>query len=211
MSVKAMPIASQVLLVLLLLCLGCCSITSAFKMGSPEDMSYWQSEVRRVQNYTAELYMAKISTMDNVSTLPSGLRLTVVKRGHGDVAPAEDDLCEVHYTLYYHYESIIEDTRRRARPVKRRPSDLVPGMKEAMELMREGDRFFLHLPYYLAYGTDSSKDGKVKPYTNLRCDLEVVKCESPKGKTSEEIEDFLKPHLKLPMPPKTAPVNDDDL
>ncbi|KPI83613.1 putative peptidyl-prolyl cis-trans isomerase macrophage infectivity potentiator precursor [Leptomonas seymouri] len=173
--------------------------------------SYWSDEVTRVRTYSAQHYMDRTSKSPNVSALPSGMLVTVLGRGSGDRAPAANDVCEIHYTIHHRYPGIVDSTRNRPYPVRRSPSQLIPGMAEAMQLMREGDHWFLYVPSELAYGTKGWKERRVAGLSIVRVDLEVFKCESPHGKTSEEIDAYLAPYLKTPMPPKSVLAYDTDM
>lgn len=175
------------------------------------EASYWSDEVTRVRTYAAEHYMARTAKNPNVSALPSGLLFTVLGRGSGDRAPAADDVCDIHYTIHHRFPGVIDDTRDKPYPVRRSPSQLMPGMAEAMQLMREGDRWFLYVPSELAYGEEGWKARRVPNLANVRVDLHVVKCASPSGKTSDEIDSILAPFLKTPMPAKSAPIDHADL
>ena len=189
-------------LALLLLLLG--SVVSV-------EASYWSDEVTRVRTYAAQYYMNRIAKSPNVSALPSGLLVTVLSRGSGDRAPSADDVCEIHYTIYHRFPGVVDDTRGQPYPVRRSPSQLIPGMAEAMQLMREGDRWFLYVPSKLAYGTEGWKERRVAGLANVRVDLAVFKCDNPRGKTSEEIDAYIAPYLKTPMPAKSAPIDYADL
>jgi FKBP-type peptidyl-prolyl cis-trans isomerase len=175
------------------------------------EASYWSDEVTRVRTYAAQHYMDRMAKNPNVSALPSGLLVTVLGRGSGDRAPAVDDVCEIHYTIHHRFPGIVDDTRNKPYPVRRSPSQLIPGMAEAMQLMREGDHWFLYVPSKLAYGTEGWKERRVASLANVRVDLEVFKCANPQGKTSEEIDAYLAPYLKTPMPAKSAPIDYADL
>ncbi|KAK7199032.1 peptidyl-prolyl cis-trans isomerase, macrophage infectivity potentiator precursor [Novymonas esmeraldas] len=175
------------------------------------EASYWSDEVNRVRTYTAANYMERMAKKPNVSSLPSGLLFTVERRGSGDRAPAADDKCEMHYTIHNRFPNILENTREHPYPVRRSPSQLIAGMAEAMQLMREGDRWYLYVPYQLAYGVEGNKEKKVAGLSNLRVEMELYRCASPSGKTSAEIDDYLSPLMKSPMPAKTAPIDYNDL
>ncbi|CAG9572801.1 putative peptidyl-prolyl cis-trans isomerase,macrophage infectivity potentiator precursor [Leishmania major strain Friedlin] len=175
------------------------------------EASYWSEEVNRVRTYAAVNYLERIAKQPNVSALPSGLLFTIERRGFGDRAPAAEDKCEMHYTIHYRFPGIVENTRHHPYPVRRSPSQLIPGMAEAMQLMREGDRWYLHVPYQLGYGKEGCKEKKVPSLSNLRVEMELYKCESASGKTSAEIDAYLAKYMKTRIPEKAAPVDYTDL
>ncbi|GET87985.1 peptidyl-prolyl cis-trans isomerase, macrophage infectivity potentiator precursor, putative [Leishmania tarentolae] len=175
------------------------------------EASYWSDEVNRVRTYAAEDYMKRIAKQPNVSALPSGLLYTIERRGFGDRAPAADDKCEIHYTIHYRFPRVLESTRHHPYPVLRSPSQLIPGMAEAMQLMREGDRWYLYVPYELAYGKEGSKEKNVPSLSNLRVEIELYRCASASGKTSAEIDAYLAKYMKTPIPEKTERIDYTDL
>lgn len=175
------------------------------------EASYWSDEVNRVRTQATKMYMERMAQQPNVSALPSGLLFTVEHRGFGDRAPAANDKCELHYTIHHRHPGVIESTRDYPYPVRRAPSQLIAGMGEALQHMREGDRWFLYVPYQLAYGMEGRKEKRVASMANLRVEMEVYKCPNASGKTSEEIDAYLAPYMKTPMPAKTEFVDYMDL
>ncbi|KAG5480572.1 hypothetical protein LSCM1_06276 [Leishmania martiniquensis] len=173
--------------------------------------SYWSDEVNRVRTYTAANYIQRMARKPNVSALPSGLLFTIERRGFGDRAPGANDKCEMHYTIYFRFPGIVENTRGHPYPVQRSPSQLTPGMAEAMQLMREGDRWYLYVPYQLGYGKEGSKEKNVPSLSSLRVEMELYRCKSPSGQTSAEIDAYLAKYMKTPMPAKTEPIDYTDL
>jgi FKBP-type peptidyl-prolyl cis-trans isomerase len=90
-----------------------------------------------------------------VVTLPSGLQYTVLRKGgKAGASPGPNDECAVHYrgTLITHRE--FDGTRRTlfGFPAMFAPAGVIGGWREALELMREGDRWQLVIPAHLAYG-----------------------------------------------------------
>lgn len=173
--------------------------------------SYWSDEVTRVRTYTAATYMTRMAEQPGVSALPSGLLFSIVSRGHGDVAPAVDDVCEMHYTIRHRFGETVEDSRVNPYPVRRSPSQFFAGIAEAMQLMREGDRWEIYVPYQLAYGTEGNAEKKIIGLTNFRVDLQLLKCSGASGKTSAAIDAYLAPLMKSSMPPKTPFIDYADL
>ncbi|EPY41632.1 peptidyl-prolyl cis-trans isomerase, macrophage infectivity potentiator precursor [Angomonas deanei] len=169
--------------------------------------SYWVREMKRVILNAADDYMRYVESWGNVTILPSGMGMNILQRGHGDVAPGPNDSCLIRYTGMYRFPGVFEDTRQYPFPVRRTPSQMIQGVGEALQYMREGDRWFLYVPYRLAYGREGNATLKIQPYMNLRYDLEVVSCDAPSGKKSAEIDAFLEPLLKRPMPSKTPKID----
>ena len=65
------------------------------------------------------------------------------------------------------------------------PSQVIKGWTEAMQLMGEGDKYRLYIPYDLAYGERGSPP-KIPPYSPLVFELEIHKVKSTGGKPVAE-------------------------
>jgi FKBP-type peptidyl-prolyl cis-trans isomerase len=63
-------------------------------------------------------------------------------------------------------------------------SSIIQGWTEAMQLMGEGDKWKLHIPYDLAYGERGSPP-KIPPYSPLVFEIEIHKVKSG-GKPVQE-------------------------
>ena len=97
-----------------------------------------------------EEYLAAHAKNPAFVKLPSGLRYRIIKSGSGQT-PTADDTVTVAYkgTLVDGY--VFEETK--AGETKNLPAGkVIPGWKEALSLMKEGDEWELVIPSQLAYG-----------------------------------------------------------
>lgn len=171
---------------------------------------YFERHMDDVRHVAADKYLARQRKLPNASVLPSGLIFSILKRGTGDRAPALDEVCEMHYHGQYRFFETFIDTHENSYPDRKAPADFIPGIAEALQLMREGDTWNLIVPYTLAYGVEGNKEMNMPSFVNLRYKVELLRCpDGPRGLTSEEIDAFLAPHLKTPMPKKEEPTNAD--
>ena len=53
------------------------------------------------------------------------------------------------------------------------PSQVIPGMSEALQKMQEGGRYTIRIPSDLGYGAAGAGDGKIPPNSELVFDVEV--------------------------------------
>merc|ERR1719278_1014164 len=101
-----------------------------------------------------------------VITLPSGLQYKVLREGTGEDHPTADSSCECHYagtTPSLTPDAIDKDeadwaefdsSYKRGSPTTFAPNQVISGWTEAMQLMVQGDKWEMYIPYELAYGAE---------------------------------------------------------
>ncbi len=113
---------------------------------------------RQEQQKTKEAYrgegrkfLAENAKKEGVITLPSGLQYRVVKTGSGK-SPGPHDTVKVHYrsTLINGIE--FDSSHNDGGPAEFRVDGVIAGLKEALQLMKEGDHWQIFVPADLAYG-----------------------------------------------------------
>lgn len=117
------------------------------------------------------LFLAEYKTRDGVVTMPSGLEYKVLKHGDGKM-PTEADTVECHYrgTLLNGTEF---DATEPGKPATLNVAQLIPGWKEALQLMPAGSRWQIAVPPALAYGTRGA-GADIGPNETLLFDIELV-------------------------------------
>lgn len=96
-------------------------------------------------------FLAANAKKEGVVTLPSGLQYMVLKEGTGK-RPGLHDTVVANYLGTLIDGTEFGNTFRQGKPERRRVDAMIPGMKEALQLMREGARWRLFIPGELAYG-----------------------------------------------------------
>ena len=128
-------------------------------------------------------FLADHAKLQGVISRPDGLQYRIIQNGSGK-HPALTDKVDVYYTGSLINGAEFDGTEEgfpRAFPVQ----DLIPGWKEALLIMREGDHWQLVIPPQLAYGARGSQDGTIPPGQTLVFDLHLIEVVA---KSPEEVE-----------------------
>lgn len=128
-----------------------------------------------------EDFLAVNKAKPGVVTLPSGLQYKVLVKGDGAVPKATDEV-KVRYEGRLVDGTVFDSSsRQKDGVVTFRADNLIKGWTEALTLMPVGSKWQIYIPYQLAYGERNM--GKIKPYSALVFDLELVGIETPAAKT----------------------------
>ena len=114
------------------------------------------------------------SREDGVHTLPSGMLFQVLKKGNGLKGPNVGDQCSVHYKGTLINNEQFDSSIDRGKPSNFAPNQVIKGWTEALQLMTEGDKWRVFIPYNLAYGSRGA-GGDIPPYSALIFEMELIK------------------------------------
>jgi len=107
-------------------------------------------------NAEGEAFLQANAEKEGVVVTKSGLQYRILKSGAPDgKSPLINSKCKCHYrgTLISGVE--FDSSYKRGKPTSFAPNQVVRGWTEAMQLMKEGDKYQLFLPSELAYSTAS--------------------------------------------------------
>ncbi len=121
-----------------------------------------------------EEWLATNAAKEGVVTLPSGLQYEVLKAGKGAVPTAESRV-KVHYHGTLIDGTVFDSSVERNQPAVFGVKQVIAGWTEALQLMPVGSKWRLYIPQNLAYG--SADTGKLKPYSTLIFDVELLSIE----------------------------------
>lgn len=107
-----------------------------------------------------------------VITRPSGLQFRIIQNGYGK-RPQSTDTVKVYYTGKL-INGVVFDGTSPGLPASMKLNSVIQGWVEALQLMREGDRWQLVIPANLGYGARSMGDGAIPPYSTLIFDIKLV-------------------------------------
>ncbi len=123
-----------------------------------------------------EAFLAANAKKDGVKTTASGLQYKVLKTGTGK-SPKATDIVKVHYHGTLIDGTVFDSSVQRGEPVSFPVEGVIPGWVEALQLMKEGDKWQLVIPAKLAYG-EQGAGGPIGPNSTLIFEVELLTIES---------------------------------
>ncbi len=125
-------------------------------------------------------FLAENGKKPGIVTTPSGLQYQVIQEGTGDkIKP--NDVVQMHYKGSLIDGKVFDNSQDHGnKPALFQPTAVVPGLREAMGLMRVGGKYKLFIPANLAYGEQGTPGGPIPPNATLLFDIEVVGLGVPK-------------------------------
>jgi len=130
------------------------------------------------QQYDAVLqkgqqFLNENSKREGVKVTASGLQYEVITAGTGK-QPAATDKVSVHYEGALINGTVFDSSYKRGTPATFPVNGVIPGWVEALQMMQEGAKWKLFIPYDLAYG-ERGAGGDIGPYETLIFDVELLK------------------------------------
>lgn len=132
-----------------------------------------QEEQTAAVKAEGEAFLAENAKKEGVVTLPSGLQYKVLNAGAG-ATPKASDSVECHYEGRLIDGSVFDSSYQRGETATFGVTQVIAGWVEALQLMKEGDKWQLYIPYNLAYG-ERGAGAQIPPYATLIFDVELVK------------------------------------
>ena len=122
-----------------------------------------------------EKFLAENAKKEGVKVLASGLQYKVLKSGAGKT-PKSTDTVKTHYHGTLIDGSVFDSSVERKEPATFPVNGVIAGWTEALQLMKEGDKWQLFVPSKLAYG-ERGAGPKIGPNTTLIFEVELLSIE----------------------------------
>ncbi len=126
----------------------------------------------QVNKKTGDEFLAANKTKEGVVTLPSGLQYRVIKEGNGKT-PGPEDTVVVNYRGTLIDGTEFDSSYKRGEPTTLQVNKIIPGWKEALQLMKQGANWQLVVPPDLAYG-ERGAGNAIGPNETLIFDVDLV-------------------------------------
>ena len=137
-----------------------------------EYMGQMQAEKAKEAAKEGEEFLAINATKKGVVTLESGMQYEVLTSGSG-ATPGLNDKVTTHYTGTLIDGTVFDSSVERGQPASFPVSGVIKGWTEALQLMKEGDKWKLYIPYDLAYG-ERGAGANIGPYAALIFEIELI-------------------------------------
>jgi FKBP-type peptidyl-prolyl cis-trans isomerase FklB len=118
-----------------------------------------------------EKWLDENAQKDSVVTTASGLQYKVLVQGEGEKATA-DSMVEVHYEGTLLDGTVFDSSYKRGQTASFKPTQVIKGWTEALQLMPVGSTWELYIPYHLAYGERGNRN--IPPYSTLIFKVQVI-------------------------------------
>lgn len=139
--------------------------------------SYMQEAMEKKVNALkaeGEAFLSANKLKPGVKETASGLQYQVITSGTGKAPTAADEVT-VHYEgKLVNATEPFDSSLKRGEPATFGVSQVIAGWTEALQLMKEGDKWMLFIPAELGYG-ERGAGGQIPPYATLIFEVELIK------------------------------------
>jgi FKBP-type peptidyl-prolyl cis-trans isomerase FklB len=126
-----------------------------------------------------EKFLAENAKKEGVKVTASGLQYKVMKSGTGKISPKPTDIVKTHYHGTLIDGTVFDSSVDRKEPVTFPVNGVIKGWTEALQMMKEGDKWQIFVPSSLAYGEEGAGP-RIGPNTTLIFEVELISIETPK-------------------------------
>jgi FKBP-type peptidyl-prolyl cis-trans isomerase FklB len=151
---------------------------AAFQQEMTQKQAQARAQAAEENKKTGDAFMASNAKKDGVVTLPSGLQYKILQAGQGK-KPTEADTVACNYrgTLI---DGTEFDKSEAGNPASFEVKSVIPGFKEALQLMMVGSKWQFFIPPDLAYG-ERGAGNVIGPNTTIVFEVELVSIKDKPG------------------------------
>mgnify|MGYP003541977779 FL=1 len=117
-------------------------------------------------------FLAKNKEQEGVVELASGLQYQILTSGAGK-SPSITNRVKCHYTGMLLDGTLVDSSIQRGEPAEFGVNQVIAGWTEALQLMKEGDKWRLFIPSDMAYGARGAGNS-IPPHATLIFDVELI-------------------------------------
>jgi len=136
------------------------------------------NNIRQKLETAGRLMLEEMSKTEGTVTLDSGVVIDVLEHGPegpgAGVRPTQSSTVKVHYHGTLPDGTVFDSTLADDEPVKFPLAGVIPGWKEGLLKMHEGETAMLGIPPELAYGEEGTPDGRIPGGSTLFFKVQLV-------------------------------------
>jgi len=137
-------------------------------------------EMRAQNAEEAVTFLEENEKKEGVKTTESGLQYQIIKEGEGN-SPKPDDMITVHYRGTFIDGTEFDSSYSRGEPQFLQADNVIPGWREALQMMKVGSKWKIFVPPALAYGRGGA--GQIIPPNKLLIfEIELLSIEKKQDK-----------------------------
>jgi len=131
-----------------------------------------EQEAAKELSAEGEAFLLENAKRDEVTVTESGLQYEVLATGGGE-KPTAASTVRTHYHGSFINGDVFDSSVDRGQPAEFPVGGVIAGWTEALQMMTEGSKWRLYVPFDLAYGERGSQ-GAIPPYSTLIFDVELL-------------------------------------
>ena len=133
---------------------------------------------KKTQHATSSSFTNQKETLSNQTseefvTTSSGLQYRILNKGSGDVSPGPESVVSVHYRGKLTNGLEFDSSYKRKQPASFPVNGVIRGWTEALQLMKEGEKWELIIPPDLGYGS-KGVGNIIPPDSTLIFEVELI-------------------------------------
>jgi len=148
-------------------------VAGFYKIHKKEIESPKKTQHTASSSFTNQMGTLSNQTSEEFVTTSSGLQYRILNEGSGDGSPGPESVVLVHYrgTLTNGLE--FDSSYKRNQPASFQVNGVIRGWTEALQLMKEGDKWELIIPPDLGYGSKGAGN-IIPPDSTLIFEVELI-------------------------------------
>jgi FKBP-type peptidyl-prolyl cis-trans isomerase FklB len=147
-------------------------VMMAFQQEMTEKQREVNNKIGEKNKKDGEAFLAMNKNRDSVVTQPSGLQYKVLRQGTGKTPTAKDTVV-VHYRGSLLDGKEFDNSYKRGEPISFPVTGVIKGWIEALQLMKEGDKWEVYIPSELGYG-ERGAGQMIGPNSVLIFEVELI-------------------------------------
>ncbi len=148
-----------------------------FRQEKMAQMQKERDESAQKNKTEGDAFLAENKTKPDVKTTASGLQYKVLQEGKGE-KPKATDTVKTNYKGTLINGTEFDSSYTRGEPATFRVDEVIPGWKEALQLMPVGSKWQLFVPATLGYG-ESGAGQVIGPNATLIFEIELLEIVPP--------------------------------